>query len=188
MPPRPRRPRTPTPDELRLWRDAMRDAVPLDPAARTPEPDAPPAPAPDAAAGPPARIPAPPPPPARAPPPPAQPGIDRHTSERLRKGRREIDARIDLHGMTQDQAHAALASFLQRCQHEDRRAVLVITGKGSVSAGGGVLRRAVPRWLSEPPLAGRVVGVETAAQRHGGDGACYVLLRRRHPRRGEDGA
>jgi len=89
-----------------------------------------------------------------------------------------IEARLDLHGMTQDEAHRALARFIARAQDDDRRAVLVITGKGGPGRE-GVLRRAVPRWLAEPPCRARVLAVETAQPRDGGAGALYVLLRRR---------
>lgn len=180
----PRRHRQPTPDELRLWRDAMRDAVPLGATAPLPpepvEPLAPPPAAPAAAA----------PTPAPAPSPPRResmaalvtpdlPGFDRRTSDRLRKGRIGIQGRIDLHGMTQAEAHGALAAFVLRCWHDGRRSVLVITGKGSTGQGGGVLRRAVPLWLNQPPLRERIIGIEEAAQKDGGTGALYVLLRRR---------
>jgi DNA-nicking Smr family endonuclease len=178
----PRRHRHPTPDELRLWRDAMRDAVPLGTVAPLP-----PEPVEPVAAPPPAE---PAPAPAPAAPPPrresmaalvaaALPGFDRRTSDRLRKGRMGIQARIDLHGMTQAEAHGALAGFVLRCWNDGRRSVLVITGKGSTGQGGGVLRRAVPMWLNQPPLRERIIGIEEAGHRDGGAGALYVLLRRR---------
>jgi|GEM_PF-472783 len=110
-------------------------------------------------------------------------GIDRRTDLRLRRGRLSIDGRIDLHGMTQSQAHGALAGFLHRCRQEERRCVLVITGKGTGRGGegsltGGVLRAALPRWLAEPPLRDLVVTLHPAQPRDGGDGAFYVLLKR----------
>ena len=88
-----------------------------------------------------------------------------------------IDGRIDLHGMTQDAAHAALTGFIAHSHEAGRRCVLVITGKGR--AGGGVLRAQVPRWLNQGPLRERILGFSYARPQHGGDGALYVLIRRR---------
>jgi DNA-nicking Smr family endonuclease len=105
-------------------------------------------------------------------------GIDRRSAQRLRRGQMAIEGRLDLHGMTQDEAHRALTRYIVRAQDEGRRAVLVITGKGGLE-GGGVLRRAVPRWLEEPANRAKVLAVEPAQPRHGGAGALYVLLRRR---------
>ncbi len=102
--------------------------------------------------------------------------LDEHTVRRLKKGRLEIDGRIDLHGMTQTQAHAALRHFLRTAQASSRRIVLVITGKGR--DGDGILRRAVPLWLAQPGFRDLVGGFRAAAAGHGGDGAIYVRLRR----------
>ncbi len=106
------------------------------------------------------------------------PGVDRRTAERLHRGRMEIDGRIDLHGMTQDEAHAALAKFMDRADARGWRCVLVITGKGT-RPGGGVLRAAVPRWLNLPPHRTRILSFGAARPKDGGEGALYVLLRRR---------
>jgi len=103
-------------------------------------------------------------------------GIDRATAERLKRGRMTIEARLDLHGMTQDEAHRALAGFIAGARSAGRRCVLVITGRGL--AGGGVLRHAVPRWLDEPELRGHLLAVAPAQPRDGGNGALYVLIRR----------
>jgi DNA-nicking Smr family endonuclease len=119
--------------------------------------------------------------------------LDRRKARKIGTGRVEIDGRIDLHGMRQAEAHAALRRFLMRAYAEGRRWLLVITGKGAPLRRGedeeglvsvreeerGVLKRNVPRWLAEPELRSIVVGFTTAAIRHGGDGALYVQLRRR---------
>ena len=105
--------------------------------------------------------------------------IDRRLKQRLARGRIEIDARLDLHGRTQSEAHAALMRFLHRAQGDGRRTVLVITGKGTAEGGRGVLNRQVPHWLVLPEFRGYVLGVETAHAVHGGEGALYVRLRRR---------
>ena len=106
------------------------------------------------------------------------PGLDRRTQTRMRRGQIDIEARIDLHGMTQEQAHRALHAFLKGSRDADRRAVLVITGKGRGS-GEGVLRDAVPRWLNEDSIRPMIRAFSHAAPKHGGQGALYVLLKRR---------
>lgn len=126
---------------------------------------------------------------------PALSEIDRKAARRLRSGRAEIEARLDLHGMRQGEAHAALRSFLFSCHAQGRRWVLVITGKGGlagatrheeangwpwdVSTGRdrGVLRRCVPMWLAQPDLRNLVVSFSEASIRHGGEGALYIQVR-----------
>lgn len=116
------------------------------------------------------------PPPAKKPsPPPA--ALGRRLKQRLSRGKEEIDARLDLHGLTQSEAHGELLRFLRSANARDARLVLVITGKGR---GGepGVLRRQVPQWLGLPEFRALVVGFEDAGVRHGGEGALYVRVRR----------
>lgn len=111
----------------------------------------------------------------------ASPGVDRRTADRFRKGRMGVERRIDLHGMTQDQAHSALTRFIETSSFEGLRCVLVITGKGM--RGEGVLRRMVPRWLNDTRLRQRILSFSHAQIPDGGDGALYVLLKRqRDPR------
>ncbi|MGU3464108.1 Smr/MutS family protein [Methylobacterium sp. C33D] len=111
-------------------------------------------------------------------------GLERTAKVALRRGRLAIDARIDLHGMVQAEAHAALTGFLLRSRAAGHAYVLVVTGKGGSGYGEafaerGVLRRSVPHWLRGPDLHGIVLGFEEAARHHGGGGALYVRLRRR---------
>ena len=112
---------------------------------------------------------------------PAPVPVDRRKTRQLGSGRIAIEARIDLHGMRQSEAHATLRRFLFAAREAGRRWVLVITGKGAPNARDGeergVLRRNVPRWLAEPELAAIVVSFTTASIRHGGDGALYVQIR-----------
>lgn len=134
----------------------------------------------------PARItakPAPPAAPVQRPGPPPLVPLGRRMRQKLGRGTEPIDARIDLHGMTQADAHAALAHFLRRAQHDGARVVLVITGKGARSGGEayserGVLKRQVPLWLESAELRPLVVGFESAGIGHGGAGALYVRVRR----------
>ena len=100
------------------------------------------------------------------------------------RGVKAIDARIDLHGLTQHQAHDRLRGFLYQAQARQHKLVLVITGKGGGSARAymderGVLRRMVPQWLSMPDLRTVVIGYEEAHASHGGAGALYVRIRRK---------
>ncbi|OKO78892.1 DNA mismatch repair protein MutS [Bradyrhizobium sp. NAS80.1] len=97
---------------------------------------------------------------------------------KLSRGRSEIQARLDLHGMTQMRAHRALTGFLHRAHHDGLTFVLVITGKGRSGGESGVLRRQVPEWLSLPEFRAFVVGFEEAHIGHGGEGALYVRIRR----------
>ncbi len=105
--------------------------------------------------------------------------FDLPTRTKLSKGRLPIEGRVDLHGMTQSEAHALLFSFLHRAYADGLRYVLVITGKGSSLGSHGVLRRAVPEWLATSPFRGMVSSHDAAARHHGGAGALYVRLRRR---------
>ena len=106
-------------------------------------------------------------------------GVDKRTSQRLSRGQLTIEGRLDLHGLTQDEAHSRLAGFIRRAVAAGKRNVLVITGKGFKASGEiGVLRQAVPRWLNEPSLRRHIVTLRQAQAKDGGDGALYVLLRR----------
>jgi DNA-nicking Smr family endonuclease len=182
-----------------LWRAALRDVKPL--RKRKPSPAPPRAAPPNSAPKPAPPKTAPARPPAAPRPGPADlqpitglraPGLDKASAERLKRGRYPIEARIDLHGMTQDDAHRALGDFLARSADGGLRCVLVITGKGlrrldDERPGGagsqgseiGILRNAAPRWLNEGPNRARILAFAAAQPRHGGGGALYVLLRRR---------
>jgi len=115
------------------------------------------------------------------------PGIDRKTSLKLKKGKVEIDYKLDLHGLTQIEAKQALEQAILGAWKNKLRLILVITGKGlrqsksndlNDNGATGILRRIVPRWLKEAPLSNFVLAFSSAQQTHGGSGALYVLLRR----------
>lgn len=110
--------------------------------------------------------------------PPVPQPLDRPTHDKLAAGRIVIGGRVDLHGLTQHEAHRLLLGFLSRAHANGMRHVLVITGKGTSSGGDGVLRRAVPSWLATPPFSHLVSGHSPAARNHGGEGALYLRLRR----------
>ncbi len=113
--------------------------------------------------------------------------MDRRNFERLRKGRLRPEARLDLHGMTADVAHAGLRGFILAAHDAGLRLVLVITGKGrawpeetgAMPIRKGVLRHSVPHWLAQPVLRARILQVAQAHDKHGGGGALYVYLRRK---------
>ena len=176
-------------DDARLWRAVTADIAPLKRQRPAPEPK-PAAPAPPGkapakpakAAAKPAESPSPPRP---RPPelPPLEPGrgagIDKRTAQRLRRGQLAIEARLDLHGLTQAEAHRRLDNFLAEAFDSGVRNALIITGKGRISEQGGILRRMVPRWLAQPPNRARVIAVNEAQPKHGGAGALYVLVKRK---------
>lgn len=170
-------------EERALWESVARQVKPLRKKPRLTKQ------APSLAAEPPAARPAASPRPTASvqPPKPGKPAtpplapLGRREKSRLSRGRSEIDARLDLHGMTQSRAHRALHGFLHRAHSEGLTFVLVITGKGKVGgsqAERGVLRRQVPQWLSLPEFRSLVVGFEEAHIGHGGEGALYVRIRR----------
>jgi DNA-nicking Smr family endonuclease len=184
-----RRKRNLSEEERALWESVARQARPLakkhraaKPQAVAPDAQAPAAAKPEASpkSHPSANI-------ARAPkptvppaPPPLAP-LGRRERSHLSRGRKEIEARLDLHGMTQTRAHRALSGFLQRAHIEGLTFVLVITGKGrtvGAESERGVLRRQVPLWLNLPEFRTLVVGFEEAHIGHGGEGALYVRIRR----------
>ena len=186
--PPPRRKRALSEEERVLWESVAKQTKPLRKRSRAAKPQlaAPDSQTPVATkaaaarkAHPPAKVP-------RAPrpdlPPAAPPlaPLGRRERSQLSRGRKEIDARLDLHGMTQTRAHRALSGFLQRAHSEGLTFVLVITGKGRMGAESerGVLRRQVPQWLSLPEFRSLVVGFEEAHIGHGGEGALYVRIRR----------
>jgi len=130
---------------------------------------------------------------AQASPPPLT-GLDRRTSQRLARGQIEAEARFDLHGMKQGEAHGALYRFLSQSRREGLRCVLVITGKGEspfsrhtlhssrfheATDHSGILRSALPQWLNETQFRGEVAGFQPAHPKHGGGGAFYIWLRKK---------
>lgn len=104
--------------------------------------------------------------------------FDPPTHKKISKGRVDIEARIDLHGLTQSEAYELLYGFLLGAHARGLKHVMVITGKGRSFGSAGILRQAVPHWFSTPIFRLLVSAYEDAARHHGGDGALYVRLRR----------
>lgn len=170
-------------DERVLWTAVTQSIAPLRgsaadlPAEENEAPLAPPRPAAGRAKAA-APSPPPPPPPPKPAPPPLAP-LPRRMKQRVARGQQAIDARLDLHGLTQSEAHAVLLRFLRSASARGARLVLVITGKGRPGEGErGVLKRQVPLWLALPEFRALVVGFEDAHIAHGGAGALYVRVRR----------
>lgn len=182
-------------DGSALWRSVTKDIKPIKrgkslPPAPPPPPETPRKPKAEAKKARPATIVS---PGAMAPPPPPPPkprelshgrasGVDKRTLERLRRGQMPIEAEIDLHGHTQEKAHTALRAFISGQAGAGRRCVRVVTGRGLAREGGGVLKSAVPRWLNEADMREHVLAFSHARRDDGGDGALYVLLRRKRPK------
>jgi len=179
---KPRRPRSLSSEERRLWAHVARGVTPMKGRSYPPEPEPVPEPSAATAVLPPSAAPSPP-APAKPKVPPLAP-VERQTLTALRRGKRKVDAVIDLHGMRQAEAHDTLLGFLHRSQSAGHGVVLVITGKGGAGASDGlfeergVLRRVVPHWLRLPDLRSLVLGFDEASPQHGGSGALYVRLRR----------
>jgi DNA-nicking Smr family endonuclease len=163
--------RHPTQADLALWRSVTRDVIPLaghleiDPEEQKIDLPSPIEPAPPQVVDPPKS---------------AQPlshSLEHGLQKRIRAGHIKIEARLDLHGMTQTEAHKALQDFIAKCLATDLRLGLVITGKGQ--QGSGVLKQNVPRWLDAPVLRSSIKAIQPAFDRHGGSGAFYISFVRR---------
>jgi DNA-nicking Smr family endonuclease len=177
-----KRPRLPTAEEKALWRETTKhdtrfrgapepeaEEATMAPAARAPQAaPVPPAPVTPAKAGRAHTL------------PPLEPGdlstTDGNTARRLKRGQIPVEATLDLHGMTREEAHTLLLRRLPQWVKQGKRCACIITGKGR--GGEGVLKREVPRWLAEPPLRAHVIALTMAPERMGGAGAMLVLLKR----------
>ena len=182
-PPPRKRLRRLTDEEIALWTEVARSvarrrgaALPI-PSNRI-RPTRPPAPPPMATESPADR-------PAKPSTPPPLAPIERRLKRELSRGRAAIDGALDLHGLTQAEAHQALRGFLRHSQAHGARLVIIVTGKGGATdefSGWpnerGVLKRLTPQWLRESDLRSVVLGFEEAGRAHGGSGALYVRLRR----------
>ena len=171
-----------TPEEIALWHKVVEKAEKLHPDSPASPPRPKPKPnkpaLPRRVASEPATKP-------KVPPRPGALNMDRKAFGRMKRGKLVPEARIDLHGMTLDQAHPALVRFILSAQASGKRLVLIITGKGKEGNDTepfprprGILKRQVPHWLEIPPLAQAVLQVTSSHARHGGDGALYVYLRK----------
>ncbi|MAV88957.1 MAG: hypothetical protein CMM67_12030 [Rhodospirillaceae bacterium] len=110
-------------------------------------------------------------------------GLDKRFAQRMRRGKLEIEARLDLHGSNQYEAYQQLKSFIFRAHNQHKRLVLVITGKGNKNFDDpikkvGILREMVPKWLNEDSIRDRIILFDYATQKDGGYGALYILLKK----------
>jgi DNA-nicking Smr family endonuclease len=178
-------------EDTELWNLVRNTAVPLHPEPPKPVSPPPQVPSPPAKrdkATKPQAAPPPLPKPTKAAPSPPPGLLDRRTRSRLSRGILDVDARLDLHGLTQSLAHRRLRSFIEGAQADGAKLVLVISGKGGPGGLGdftepvrGVLRRAVPEWLRSREFEPLVAGFDEAGRRHGGGGAIYVRIRKKRP-------
>jgi len=105
--------------------------------------------------------------------------LDRRSMERLRKGKFRPAAQLDLHGLTVEKAHGAFNNIIQRAYAEGNRCILVITGKGLTKRGAGIIRRELPQWINAAENRDRILGFSPARPQDGGEGAFYVLIKRK---------
>ena len=166
-------------EDLKIWRHVTRSVMPLHDAPRHPGDDETPPeeqPRPRIKAAPIPEL-----PPAHRPSAPLKIGalidMDRSTAQRFKRGEMAVDGRVDLHGLTLDQAHSTLMSYMRSAAARGARCVTVVTGKGK--DGIGRIRAEVPHWLNQQPLRALILAVTTARVQHGGSGALYVLLKRK---------
>ena len=177
------------PHEVELWEHVTRCVAPMRPRPKSSIPEAT------------ANRQVPPASPVRVAAPKAQPtllkplaSLEPTTRRRLSRGQKQPEAKIDLHGMRQAEAHSALRAFVHRAHSDGLRLILVVTGKGVEATGAalyeerGVLRRMTPQWLAAPDLRHLVLSFEEASRRHGGHGAFYVQLRASNVRRSVRGS
>ena len=103
-------------------------------------------------------------------------GIDRTSARRMQRGQVPIEDRLDLHGLSQEQAQKEVKAFIGRAVQKNFRHVLIITGKGR--DGHGILREKVPEWLKDAPLCHHLNAISYAQPKDGGKGALYIRLKR----------
>ena len=109
--------------------------------------------------------------------------LDKKTAQKFSKGKMTIESQLDLHGLTQEQAVEKLNAFLEKAILQQKRMLLIITGKGSVNTGSGILRQKLIDWLNASIFKPYILSVTHAIPSHGGLGAFYVLLKRNRERK-----
>ena len=111
--------------------------------------------------------------------------IDRNTAKKFVTGKYKIDAKIDLHGLSEKNAFIAVKDFVFNCYRQGLRCILIITGKGYKKdddiwyEGRGIIRESLPSWLNHPDIRPFILSISPAKQTDGGSGAMYVLLKRK---------
>ena len=114
-------------------------------------------------------------------------GIHRRLEQKMSRGQIDIDSTLDLHGMTQEEAKHAIINFIKVANKNNLKIILIITGKGISNENTnsrnknryerGVLNKNLPAWLQMSEIRGYVNGYRYANQKHGGEGAYYILLK-----------
>jgi DNA-nicking Smr family endonuclease len=92
----------------------------------------------------------------------------------------QIDAILDLHGMSLAIAYKTFLNFINDRYAKNNRMLLVITGKGTKSIEGEAkIKKELPIWINKQDVSNKVIRFSRAISKHGGDGAFYILLKRR---------
>ncbi len=114
-------------------------------------------------------------------------GIDRSTLKKFSKEEFPVEAVLDLHGKTEKNAFELVRNFITNAYMQNKRCIMIITGKGNyhkeqeedIFAVRGILKNSVPNWLNTPELRPLILSYRHPSEARGGNGALYILLRRR---------
>ncbi len=113
--------------------------------------------------------------------------LDKKIERQLKQGKINPDSTLDLHGLNQTKAHAALNNHIENAYETSQKFVLVITGKGKgqamaddwITPGQGILKQKLPQWVTSGRLKKMVIDILPAHAKHGGNGAYYVVIRKK---------
>jgi DNA-nicking Smr family endonuclease len=106
-------------------------------------------------------------------------GIDRKTHQKFKAGKMPIEGKLDMHGMTQNEAFPALLDFINRSFHSEKRCLIVVTGKGFMSKNRGILKQSLPIWINNEDIRPKILSFCQARPTDGGSGAFYIFLKRK---------
>ncbi|NIB39278.1 DNA endonuclease SmrA [Pseudomaricurvus alkylphenolicus] len=112
-----------------------------------------------------------------------RPGVQHGVFRNLRLGKYHIDARLDLHRHSVEQARTAVFTFIRDCLEYDIRCALITHGKGEGRQQPALMKSCIAHWL---PQLDAVLAFHSAQKQHGSTGATYVLLRKSERKRHEN--
>lgn len=99
--------------------------------------------------------------------------FDKNIYSKIVKEKIKIQSRIDLHGLSQEQAFSRVRSFIINSYAQNHKVSLIITGKGK-----GILRNSLSAWLHHEDICDMILFHKIAADKHGGSGAYYVYYKK----------